>query len=1026
MAEEEDYMTIKELYKDMAYDIALIYAYDAQQWVDFIQSLLEGIDADMKSKIYSASLDELTPPLHPKLVSSIAQAKAQVFILSPQTLQFLEETPLDDFESLFQNPHKGIAVYLGVDQDDVKDCHAEKIPSFSHWTKVYEVGETPCDVKKNLLAKVIETVDAQNCENYENVAENTPQSMPDSSYMDMTVHSGRLTPDEGKTHTEVDKQHVDEDALYFEMGNTTVSDEAPLYLEMQSPRSTAKPPANQSAETSRPKRSMEKKSKRKKSDSGKAQFRIYPKQLNFQNKDDIIATFHSQPSNPKVYIQYPDRREEIQKKKINVLTYKIILPDDVQSGTINFAIYDEGKCLGIQGVDFLTQLDELTALLQVTLTPLSLLSSALGVDSANTEAVDQALSEMFQKAMPEQGMLGLFQSYRQQQEEKSSKELPTLIHFAAKFGLKELCNLLLSCPGAREAFHVENCDGDYPNLIAEKAGHEELAELMEEFISTEEVVDDIYMTMHGGRHMYDDMKYIRGNAGYDRPFPVAIPLGSPEVYSDVPDASGSPVIPGYISMRGHSPSSSPTMPPPSSLPPTLATVAPPAGDPPLLPPGRPGSLKSPDVDYEYADTQFGAASSATLPIMSKMASEPSGGIMAVQQRRGPVSLVSPESNSLQQLKDIQEEFKRGDLSMEDVTLLFEDWNKRYASPPKSFKERKDMLQEFKNQNQKAMEKCDKTKKSMFNVFTKKKSKPSLPTIEKLASASSLEIRNITKVDMQQKFTRGLQQDRVSTSSNSSTSSDDSRSSVRDSGSYSSEEVHGTDPPRWGHPSTEKTRLSESIGDPMAPIEEEQCSPQASGKEASHRQSAEKLQKLMETDISLPIPPRPPKPGVKSPMPPHIPKKPAPPPKDLKPQLHTQSDTTSPPVPARPTPSPPTTTSLSPEQAPPPPAKPQVRARMSPTPFATTNPAEGSTVVEQTTGAVRSPASPRRPRGGGYDDVIKQMFSKNIVKGVRSGEEEAPEQTESAVKEPVEENYDDIPSMPAPPPPPARPPKPKRF
>ncbi|XP_013407374.1 uncharacterized protein LOC106171529 isoform X4 [Lingula anatina] len=987
----QNYDVPKPVVIDMAYDIALIYAYDAQQWVDFIQSLLEGIDADMKSKIYSASLDELTPPLHPKLVSSIAQAKAQVFILSPQTLQFLEETPLDDFESLFQNPHKGIAVYLGVDQDDVKDCHAEKIPSFSHWTKVYEVGETPCDVKKNLLAKVIETVDAQNCENYENVAENTPQSMPDSSYMDMTVHSGRLTPDEGKTHTEVDKQHVDEDALYFEMGNTTVSDEAPLYLEMQSPRSTAKPPANQSAETSRPKRSMEKKSKRKKSDSGKAQFRIYPKQLNFQNKDDIIATFHSQPSNPKVYIQYPDRREEIQKKKINVLTYKIILPDDVQSGTINFAIYDEGKCLGIQGVDFLTQLDELTALLQVTLTPLSLLSSALGVDSANTEAVDQALSEMFQKAMPEQGMLGLFQSYRQQQEEKSSKELPTLIHFAAKFGLKELCNLLLSCPGAREAFHVENCDGDYPNLIAEKAGHEELAELMEEFISTEEVVDDIYMTMHGGRHMYDDMKYIRGNAGYDRPFPVAIPLGSPEVYSDVPDASGSPVIPGYISMRG-----------------------------------RPGSLKSPDVDYEYADTQFGAASSATLPIMSKMASEPSGGIMAVQQRRGPVSLVSPESNSLQQLKDIQEEFKRGDLSMEDVTLLFEDWNKRYASPPKSFKERKDMLQEFKNQNQKAMEKCDKTKKSMFNVFTKKKSKPSLPTIEKLASASSLEIRNITKVDMQQKFTRGLQQDRVSTSSNSSTSSDDSRSSVRDSGSYSSEEVHGTDPPRWGHPSTEKTRLSESIGDPMAPIEEEQCSPQASGKEASHRQSAEKLQKLMETDISLPIPPRPPKPGVKSPMPPHIPKKPAPPPKDLKPQLHTQSDTTSPPVPARPTPSPPTTTSLSPEQAPPPPAKPQVRARMSPTPFATTNPAEGSTVVEQTTGAVRSPASPRRPRGGGYDDVIKQMFSKNIVKGVRSGEEEAPEQTESAVKEPVEENYDDIPSMPAPPPPPARPPKPKRF
>ena len=45
-------------------------------------------------------------------------------------------------------------------------------------------------------------------------------------------------------------------------------------------------------------------------------------------------------------------------------------------------------------------------------------------------------------------------------------ELPTLLHFAAKYGLEQLCITLLTFPGGRHALKIKNNNGKTPYKLA--------------------------------------------------------------------------------------------------------------------------------------------------------------------------------------------------------------------------------------------------------------------------------------------------------------------------------------------------------------------------------------------------------------------------------------------------------------------------------------------------------------------------------------------------------------------------------
>lgn len=58
------------------------------------------------------------------------------------------------------------------------------------------------------------------------------------------------------------------------------------------------------------------------------------------------------------------------------------------------------------------------------------------------------------------------------------EEFPTLLHFAARFGLERLSMQLLDCPGGDIAYEIRNAYDLTPAEIAENAGHHELANIL--------------------------------------------------------------------------------------------------------------------------------------------------------------------------------------------------------------------------------------------------------------------------------------------------------------------------------------------------------------------------------------------------------------------------------------------------------------------------------------------------------------------------------------------------------------------
>ncbi|XP_060248642.1 B-cell scaffold protein with ankyrin repeats isoform X1 [Meriones unguiculatus] len=99
------------------------------------------------------------------------------------------------------------------------------------------------------------------------------------------------------------------------------------------------------------------------------------------------------------------------------------------------------------------------------------------------EELDSVLTSIFKHEIPYYEFRPLQNETSSQNEYTHTKELPTLLHCAAKFGLKNLALHLLQCSGADWAARMKDADGSDLLHIAERHGHEELKKVFEDFVS---------------------------------------------------------------------------------------------------------------------------------------------------------------------------------------------------------------------------------------------------------------------------------------------------------------------------------------------------------------------------------------------------------------------------------------------------------------------------------------------------------------------------------------------------------------
>uniref|UniRef100_A0A8C4RH83 Phosphoinositide-3-kinase adaptor protein 1 n=1 Tax=Erpetoichthys calabaricus TaxID=27687 RepID=A0A8C4RH83_ERPCA len=162
-------------------------------------------------------------------------------------------------------------------------------------------------------------------------------------------------------------------------------------------------------------------------------------------------------------------------------------------------------------VHYYTEMEEISRCLLKVSNPVDFMCQAFSILPSKIEALDKLLTESLKKNVPASG-LHLFGINQLEEENISAfernEELPTLLHFSAKYGLKSLTALLLQCPGAIQAYSVANKYGEYPNSIAEKNGYKDLRQFMDEYVETADMLkshikeamnegeeDEVYETM---------------------------------------------------------------------------------------------------------------------------------------------------------------------------------------------------------------------------------------------------------------------------------------------------------------------------------------------------------------------------------------------------------------------------------------------------------------------------------------------------------------------------------------------------
>uniref|UniRef100_W5N0V2 Phosphoinositide-3-kinase adaptor protein 1 n=1 Tax=Lepisosteus oculatus TaxID=7918 RepID=W5N0V2_LEPOC len=165
---------------------------------------------------------------------------------------------------------------------------------------------------------------------------------------------------------------------------------------------------------------------------------------------------------------------------------------DMPSGSVLVTLYSGDLTVCSMPITYYTGMGEISNFLENAINPMEFMCQAVfTVYKCIRESLDRLLTESLKTNMPVSG-LHLFGINQLEEENMSAyqrnEELPTLLHFAAKYGLKKLTTVLLQCPGALQAYSVVNKYGDYPNNIAEKNGFRDLRQFMDEYVETADML----------------------------------------------------------------------------------------------------------------------------------------------------------------------------------------------------------------------------------------------------------------------------------------------------------------------------------------------------------------------------------------------------------------------------------------------------------------------------------------------------------------------------------------------------------
>nr|USS98703.1 B cell adaptor protein [Lethenteron camtschaticum] len=190
---------------------------------------------------------------------------------------------------------------------------------------------------------------------------------------------------------------------------------------------------------------------------------------------------------------------QVPAQRVNPYTLRCTAPD-LPPGIVQVAVCSAGAVRESTSLTYYTALQEVGDILGDVNNPIAFMCQAFKIEPHDPERLDMLLADSLRENLPASNV-HLFGNHQlSNNNTQREEELPTLMHFAAKHGLRNLTALLFQCPGAVQAYSVANRSGLYPNNLAEQHGFQDLRKFMDDYV--EAIIDENeseYMAMTPSR-----------------------------------------------------------------------------------------------------------------------------------------------------------------------------------------------------------------------------------------------------------------------------------------------------------------------------------------------------------------------------------------------------------------------------------------------------------------------------------------------------------------------------------------------
>lgn len=433
-----------------AFELLILHTEEAKEWALYLQQILKCSKHFRRGSVLLYAVSS-ADQLHGYNFEDFQRCRCIVVLLTGGFLDFLCDAELHRaIQRLLYPPHKVVALLCGVTEEDL---NVEYFVDWPSWRKLYADDEPAVYV-----STVLESI-AEGCR---------VEAELQSKYPEAEIHIS-ATVAASPSSSEYPTKGESEKVASEEPPQTFLKEEERLNME-NSANEEKSSPAQLTCLT------------------------VQPNRVHCAGQETIFIILKNRVCyGSALEVEFSPENGASRRVLASVENEYVISVSapEMPAGVTSLTLHADGSCVSLSPVTFYTRMGEVGRYLQQAADPVNFICQAFDLTCDTTESVDTLLTDSLKSKMPPAG-LQMF-GVKQIEEDNMSayqrhEELPTLLHFAAKYGLKKLMSTLLRCPGALQAYSVMNKHGDYPNTLAEKSGFQDLRHFMDEFVETADML----------------------------------------------------------------------------------------------------------------------------------------------------------------------------------------------------------------------------------------------------------------------------------------------------------------------------------------------------------------------------------------------------------------------------------------------------------------------------------------------------------------------------------------------------------